>query len=44
MGSIFALTRVVGDVLTCSCGYSNAFNLDLMVLPEFCQLYDEVVV
>ena len=41
--SIFALTRKVGDVLTCSCAYTNAFNFDKMVLPEFCQLNDDQV-
>ena len=41
--SIFALTRRVGDVLTCSCAYANAFNFDMMVLPEFCQLNDDQV-
>ena len=41
--SIFALTRKVGDVLTCSCAYANAFDFDKMVLPEFCQLNDDQV-
>ena len=38
LGSIFALTRVVENVLTCSCGFPGSFDLDKMVLPTFCHL------
>ena len=41
MDSIFALTRILGNIQTCSCGYPKAFDLDAMVLPEFCQLFDD---
>ena len=41
MDSVFALTRVLDDIQTCSCGYPKAFDLDSMVLPEFCQLFEE---
>ena len=41
MDSIFALTRVLGNIQTCSCGYPKAFDLDAMVLPEFCQLFED---
>lgn len=39
LGSIFALTRrlLPGNILTCTCGFSQAFNLNKMVSPEFCQ-------
>ena len=41
MGSIFALTRIVGNVRTCSCGFPGSFNLDEMVDPEFCKIFKE---
>ena len=41
MDSVFALTRVLDNIQTCSCGYPKAFDLDSMVLPEFCQLFEE---
>ena len=41
MGSIFALTRIVGNVRTCSCGFPGSFDLNKMVDPEFCQIFEE---
>ena len=41
MGSIFALTRIVGNVRTCSCGFPGSFNLDEMVDPEFCKIFKD---
>ena len=35
---------MVENVLTCSCGYSNAFDVDAMVLSEFCQMYEKASV
>jgi len=41
MGAIFALTRIVGAVRTCSCGFPGSFDLNKMVDPEFCQIFKE---
>ena len=41
MGAIFALTRIVGSVRTCSCGFPGSFDLNKMVDPEFCQIFKE---
>ena len=38
LGSLFALTRVVDNVLTCSCGFPGSFNLDKLVSPTFCHM------
>eukprot|EP00095_Tigriopus_kingsejongensis_P006018 maker-scaffold671_size114370-snap-gene-0.33 protein:Tk06018 transcript:maker-scaffold671_size114370-snap-gene-0.33-mRNA-1 annotation:"aldose 1-epimerase" len=34
--SMYSLTRVVGGILTCSCGYPDAFRPDRMILTSFC--------
>ena len=41
MGAIFALTRVVGTVRTCSCGFPGSFDLNKMVDPQFCHIFQE---
>ena len=41
MGAIFALTRVVGTARTCSCGFPGSFDLNKMVDPEFCHIFQE---
>ena len=42
LGSIFALTRHVDSILTCSCGYPGSFDLDQMVTSEFCHVFEQV--
>ena len=42
LGSIFALTRQVDSILTCSCGYPGSFDLDKMVTSEFCHVFEQV--
>lgn len=41
LGSIFALTRKVEGILTCSCGFPGSFLLGKMVDPEFCDLFHQ---
>ena len=40
---MYALTRVTGQVLTCSCGYGRVLDPDSMVDPEFCGMLDTAV-
>ena len=41
MGAIFALTRIVDNVRTCSCGFPGSFDLNKIVDSEFCQIFKE---
>ncbi len=41
IGSMFAMTRKVGDILTCSCGYPLAFEVERLVKKEFCHLLED---
>jgi hypothetical protein len=40
---MYALTRVTGQVLTCSCGYGRVLEPDSIVDPEFCGMLDPAV-
>ena len=39
--SMYALTRIIGQVLTCSCAYGRVLEPDLLVEPEFCLMMDQ---
>ena len=38
---MYALTRIIGQVLTCSCAYGRVLEPDLLVEPEFCLMMDQ---
>ena len=35
---MFSLSKVVGNRLTCSCGYTQAFHVEEMVEPAYCEM------
>ncbi len=39
--AMYSLTRQIGEVLTCSCGYPRAFAPNLMAETEFCKMLEE---